>query len=99
MPVLLLIGSDTPDAMKDDPETVAAALPDARIAVIEGQQHLADVLLPELFAEHWSRSSGRRTPAVGHDHSARTFPHCSYANGPGRSRTSARRFEACRSIH
>jgi hypothetical protein len=30
---------------------VAAALPDARIAVLEGQQHLADVLAPEVFAE------------------------------------------------
>jgi pimeloyl-ACP methyl ester carboxylesterase len=52
VPVLVLTGSDTPEEMKDDPETVAAALPDARIAVLEGQEHLADVLAPELFAEH-----------------------------------------------
>lgn len=50
VPVLLLVGADTPDELKDDPETVAAALPDARIAVIEGQQHLADVLVPEVVA-------------------------------------------------
>ena len=31
---------------------MAAALPDARIVVIEGQQHLADVLAPEVFAKH-----------------------------------------------
>jgi hypothetical protein len=31
---------------------VAAALPDGRIAVLEGQQHLADVLAPEISAEH-----------------------------------------------
>ena len=51
VPVLLLVGSDTPEELRDDPETVAAALPDARIALLEGQQHIADVLAPELFAE------------------------------------------------
>jgi pimeloyl-ACP methyl ester carboxylesterase len=51
VPVLLLAGTDTPEELRDDPETVAAALPDARIAVLEGQQHIADVLAPELFAE------------------------------------------------
>jgi pimeloyl-ACP methyl ester carboxylesterase len=49
--VLLLVGSDTPEELRDDPETVAAALPDARIVLLEGQQHIADVLAPELFAE------------------------------------------------
>jgi hypothetical protein len=29
---------------------VAAALPDARLVYLEGQQHVADVLVPELFA-------------------------------------------------
>ena len=52
VPVLLLAGTDTPDELRDDPETVAAALPNARIAYLEGQQHVADVLAPELFAEH-----------------------------------------------
>ena len=52
VPVLVLTGSDSPDAVSDDPETVAAALADARLGVIEGQQHLADVLAPELFARH-----------------------------------------------
>jgi pimeloyl-ACP methyl ester carboxylesterase len=51
VPVLLLAGADTPDELRDDPETVAAALPDARIAYLEGQQHIADVLAPGLFAE------------------------------------------------
>ncbi len=50
VPVLLLVGSDTPEELRDDPETFAAALPDARIAVLEGQQHIADVLAPKLFA-------------------------------------------------
>lgn len=51
VPVLLLVGADTPEELRDDPETVAAALPDARIAFLEGQQHIADVLAPEPFAE------------------------------------------------
>jgi pimeloyl-ACP methyl ester carboxylesterase len=51
VPVLLLAGADTPEELRDDPETVAAALPDARIAWLEGQQHIGDVLAPELFAE------------------------------------------------
>ena len=51
VPVLLLAGTDTPEELRDDPETVAAALPDARIALLHGQQHIADVLAPELFAE------------------------------------------------
>jgi pimeloyl-ACP methyl ester carboxylesterase len=51
VPVLLLAGTDTPDELRDDPETVAAALPNARISYLEGQQHIADVLAPELFAE------------------------------------------------
>lgn len=50
VPVLVLTGADS--QIKDDPEAVAAALPDARIGVIEGQQHLADVLPPEVFSEH-----------------------------------------------
>jgi pimeloyl-ACP methyl ester carboxylesterase len=52
VPVLLLAGTDTPDELRDDPETVAAALPDARIVPLEGQQHIADVLAPERFAQH-----------------------------------------------
>jgi hypothetical protein len=31
---------------------VAAALPDARIVYLDGQQHIADVLAPDQFAEH-----------------------------------------------
>jgi hypothetical protein len=31
---------------------VAAALTDARIVVIAGQQHVADIMVPEVFAGH-----------------------------------------------
>lgn len=51
VPVLMLVGEDSPDAMKADPETVAAALPDARIAVLERQQHAADVIAPQVIAD------------------------------------------------
>jgi pimeloyl-ACP methyl ester carboxylesterase len=51
-PTLLLTGSDSRDPFAADVETVAAALPDARIAVLEGQQHVGDILAPEVVAGH-----------------------------------------------
>lgn len=51
VPVLLLVGEESPDEMQRDPEAVAAALPQARITVMEGQAHVADVMAPEMFAE------------------------------------------------
>lgn len=50
VPTLLLTGEHSPDPAAADVDAVAAALPDARIAVLAGQQHLADVLAPEAFA-------------------------------------------------
>lgn len=50
VPVLVLAGSDSPAEIRDAPETVAAALPNARLEVLDGQMHLADVLVPERFA-------------------------------------------------
>jgi pimeloyl-ACP methyl ester carboxylesterase len=52
VPVLLVTGQNSSDPSKADIEAVAAALPDARVVVIEGQEHVADVLVPEVFAEH-----------------------------------------------
>jgi pimeloyl-ACP methyl ester carboxylesterase len=52
VPTLLLTGELSPDPAKAAIDSVAAALPDARIVVIEGQQHIADVLVPEVFAGH-----------------------------------------------
>lgn len=51
VPVLLLVGSDSPVDIKADPEVVAAALPDARIRILEGQMHMAHLTDPEMFAE------------------------------------------------
>jgi pimeloyl-ACP methyl ester carboxylesterase len=52
VPVLLLTGEHSSDPSKADIEAVAAALPDVRIVVIDGQEHVADVLVPEVFTEH-----------------------------------------------
>ena len=52
VPILMMVGGDSPDNIKANPETVAAALPDARITVLDGQQHIAIDLVPEVFAEH-----------------------------------------------
>lgn len=52
VPTLLLTGEESTDHAKPAIDAVAAALPDARIVVIEGQQHVADVMVPEVFAGH-----------------------------------------------
>ncbi|CAN5648423.1 alpha/beta hydrolase [soil metagenome] len=53
MPVLLLVGEESSDPAKVSVEAVASALPDARITVLIGQEHIADVLAPEMFAAHF----------------------------------------------
>jgi pimeloyl-ACP methyl ester carboxylesterase len=50
VPVLLVTGEKSADPSKADIQGVAATLPDARILVLEGQQHVADVLDPQAFA-------------------------------------------------
>jgi pimeloyl-ACP methyl ester carboxylesterase len=52
VPAMLLTGSVSRDPFAPDAGTVAAALPDARVVVLEGQQHVADILDPEGFAGH-----------------------------------------------
>lgn len=51
VPVLLLVGADSPDEIKANPEVVAAALPDARIRILDGQAHMAHLTNPEVFAD------------------------------------------------
>jgi pimeloyl-ACP methyl ester carboxylesterase len=48
-PTLLLTGSDSPQFLKHATETVAAALPNSRIAIMPRQQHIAMYTAPELF--------------------------------------------------
>ena len=46
VPVLLLVGWDSPADIKADPEVVADALPDARLTVLRGQMHVAHLTDP-----------------------------------------------------
>lgn len=52
VPVLLLVGADSPPKLQGDYQAVAAALSDGQVGVLDGQQHLAHRLAPELFARH-----------------------------------------------
>jgi pimeloyl-ACP methyl ester carboxylesterase len=50
VPVLLVTGERSADPSKAHIQSVAATLPDPRVLVLEGQEHVADVLHPEGFA-------------------------------------------------
>lgn len=50
VPVLLMVGSDSPAELRADPEVLAATLPDARLVVLRGQAHLAYLTDPDRFA-------------------------------------------------
>jgi pimeloyl-ACP methyl ester carboxylesterase len=52
VPVLLVTGEESADPAKAEVGAVAAALPDAQVLVLAGQQHIADILDPETFAKH-----------------------------------------------
>jgi pimeloyl-ACP methyl ester carboxylesterase len=49
LPVLLLVGSDSPPSIQNDYATVADALPNARVQSLDGQQHIAIDMVPEEF--------------------------------------------------
>ena len=49
VPTLLLVGGEAPERFQPGP--VLAALPDARLAELRGQEHEADIVAPELVAE------------------------------------------------
>jgi pimeloyl-ACP methyl ester carboxylesterase len=51
-PVLLVTGEASTDPARTEVRAVAAALPDARHLELSGQQHVADILEPETFAQH-----------------------------------------------
>jgi pimeloyl-ACP methyl ester carboxylesterase len=50
-PTLLLTGSHSRDPFAADTGTVAAALADARVVVLEGQHHVADILAPQMVGD------------------------------------------------
>ena len=49
-------GADTGENSRDpshaEIEAVRAALPDARLVAIAGQEHVADVMVPDVFSRH-----------------------------------------------
>ena len=49
VPTLLLLGGDSPGKFKDAVEAARAALPDARVALMPGQQHTGMNTAPDLF--------------------------------------------------
>lgn len=51
VPTLLLVGGQSPDDVLAQSETIAGALPDARVSVIEGQQHTAHHHVPDVVAD------------------------------------------------
>jgi pimeloyl-ACP methyl ester carboxylesterase len=63
-PVLLLVGGRSPAREREYATAVAAALPDARVAVLPGQQHAAMHTAPELFVSEVARFLGVG-PAAG----------------------------------
>ncbi len=48
-PTLLLVGGDSPRRERENARGVAAALPDARVVALPGQQHACMYAAPELF--------------------------------------------------
>jgi pimeloyl-ACP methyl ester carboxylesterase len=50
VPTLLLVGSDSPEIFTKSAEVVNAALPNSRVRHLPGQQHLADLMAPDLVA-------------------------------------------------
>lgn len=52
MPTLLLTGKHSVDFLKADINLLAAYLPDARLVILQDEEHVADVLDPEAFARH-----------------------------------------------
>lgn len=78
---LLILGADSPDFVHDAVGLVDSALPNSRVVVLDGQQHVADQLIPEEFArillgfldpdgagaERWSRDCQRTTWSSGQE--------------------------------
>ncbi len=50
IPLLLLLGSDSPPVLREVSDALAAVVPDVRMRVLAGQQHAANYDAPELFA-------------------------------------------------
>jgi pimeloyl-ACP methyl ester carboxylesterase len=51
VPTLLLLGGDSPPLFQQATEVVDAALPDSRVVILPGQQHIAMDTAPDLFVK------------------------------------------------
>lgn len=49
-PTLLLLGGDSPPMYRDSIEAIRSALPNSRLVILPGQQHIAINTAPQLFA-------------------------------------------------
>jgi pimeloyl-ACP methyl ester carboxylesterase len=58
VPTLLLLGSDSPGMFRQAIEALDAALPDSRVEILPGQQHMAHHSNPDLLAEVVTRFLG-----------------------------------------
>lgn len=54
-PVLLLLGEQSPDWASEGTERIRAILPDARVAILRGEGHVAIMTAPELVADEVAR--------------------------------------------
>lgn len=58
VPVLLLLGSESPEWAEKGTEVVQSVLPDSRLALLEGEGHIAIMTAPELVADEVARFLG-----------------------------------------
>ena len=68
IPVLLLLGSESPEWAKKGTALVQSLLPDSRVAVLEGEGHIAILTAPQLVADQVARflgETGARRPDAG----------------------------------
>ena len=58
-PTLLLLGEESPDWAREGTERIRAILPDARVAILPGEGHVAIMTAPELVADEVARFLSR----------------------------------------
>jgi pimeloyl-ACP methyl ester carboxylesterase len=58
VPALLLLGSESPQWAKNGTQVVQSVLPDTRVAVLQGEGHIALMTAPELVADEVARFLG-----------------------------------------
>ena len=64
IPTLLVLGDQSPAWASEGTVQIRAALPNARVAVLPGQAHMAHLTAPELLADEIARFLGGSTAAA-----------------------------------